>query len=357
MIGMAVREYGEPLQRLELPDPELRPGHALLEVLTCGVCYSDVKTSRGRMPFSDRLPLPHVPGHEICARVVASDPPVMEPGTTVVVNHLWPCRRCARCRAGVEQQCTNPQGWTGFMSPGGFEERLTVPIDRLTRVPAEIDPVHAAPLTCAVGTSYRAVATRGRVTPGSLVVVIGLGGVGIHALQIAHAAGGRVTGLDVSPRALEVAGSLGLDALQGEDPASEERISRLSDGGGVDVVIDTVGSEATLAQAFRLVRAGGRIVGVGYAVDSNIVLPTARFVLEEVELVGSRYVALDELERAIALVAEGRVQTVVDRVLPLAEVNQALEALEAGDVVGRVVLDVAGVCGAGRTEATGAAGA
>jgi D-arabinose 1-dehydrogenase-like Zn-dependent alcohol dehydrogenase len=343
MFGMAVREYGEPLEYTELPDPELRPGHALLEVLTCGVCFTDVKTSRGQMPFSDRLTLPHVPGHEICARVVRSDPPAIEAGTTVVVYHLWPCRRCARCRAGIEQQCTNPQGWTGFMSPGGFEQRLVVPIDRLTRVPDEIDPVHAAPLTCAVGTSYRAVATQGRVSPGSLVVVIGLGGVGIHTLQVAHAAGGRVTGLDLSARALEVAGQLGLEALPADDPASEHRIARRSDGNGVDVVIDTVGTESTLAQAFRLVRAGGRIVGVGYGVDSKIVLSTARFVLEEVELVGSRYVALDELERAIALVADGRVQTVVDRVLPLERANEALEALEAGDVVGRVVLDVAGV--------------
>jgi D-arabinose 1-dehydrogenase-like Zn-dependent alcohol dehydrogenase len=228
------------------------------------------------------------------------------------------------------------------MSPGGFEQRLVVPIDRLTRVPDEIDPVHAAPLTCAVGSSYRAVITRGGVTPGSRVLVIGLGGVGIHALQIARAAGARAMGLDVSPRALEIAGRLGLDALPTEDPGAEERVLGLSNGDGVDVVIDTVGAEATFAQAFRLVRTGGRIVGVGYGVDSHIVLPSSRFVLEEVELVGSRYVALDELERAIALVAEGRVQTVVDRVLPLAEANQALEALEAGDVVGRIVLDVAG---------------
>src|SRR5919106_2378155 len=342
MIGMAVREYGEPLERMELPDPEPGPGFALLEVLTCGVCFTDVKTSRGRMPYSDRLTLPHVPGHEICARVVRSNPPLIEEGTTVVVYHLWPCRRCARCRAGIEQQCTDPQGWTGFLSPGGFEQRLVVPIDRLTRVPDGIDPVHAAPLTCALGTAYRAVATRGRVAPGSRVVVIGLGGVGIHALQVAHAAGGRVTGLDVSSRTLEASSQLGLEALSAEDPASEERILRLSDGDGVDIVIDTVGTEATLAQAFRLVRAGGRIVGVGYGVDSDIVLPTARFVLEEIELVGSRYVAMDELERAIALVADGRVQTVVDRVLPLAQANEALEALEAGQIVGRVVLDVAG---------------
>ena len=113
MIAMAVREYGAPLDRIELPDPELRPGHALLEVLTCGVCFSDLKTSRGRMPFSDRLSLPHVPGHEICARVVRSDPPVIEPGTIVVVNHLWPCRRCARCRAGIEQLCRTRRAGRG----------------------------------------------------------------------------------------------------------------------------------------------------------------------------------------------------------------------------------------------------
>ena len=82
-------------------------------------------------------------------------------------------------------------------------------------------------------------------------------------------------------------------------------------------MVDTVGREATLQRAFRLTRAGGRIVGVGYSVDSQISLPTARFMLEEVELVGSRYVAMDELERAIRLVAAGRVQVVVDRVLPL----------------------------------------
>ena len=340
---MAVRRYGAPLELTELPEP--RPGHgeALLDVLTCGVCFSDVKTSRGRMPFSDSLTLPHVPGHEICARVVEADPPVIEPGTVVVVNHYWPCRRCARCRAGIEQQCTDPQGWTGFRSPGGFEQRLVAPIDRLTRVPPEIDAVHAAPLTCAIGTSYRAVTTRGGVTPGSRVAVIGLGGVGIHTLQIASAAGARAHGLDTSKRALEVAEQLSLSAYPADDPSTEERI--LGDGEGVDVVIDTVGTEVTFAQAFRLVRAGGRIVGVGYDIGSDIVLPSPRFVLEEVELVGSRYVALDELDRAIALVAEGRVQAVIDRVLPLAEANAALEALERGEVVGRVVLDVAGTAG------------
>jgi acryloyl-coenzyme A reductase len=343
VIGMAVREYGEPLERLELPEPELTAGYALLEVLTCGVCFTDVKTSRGRQPYSDRLTLPHVPGHEICARVVRADPPVLEPGTVVVVYHLWPCGRCGRCRAGVEQLCQNPVGWTGFMTPGGFQQRLAAPIDRLTVVPPEIDPVEAAPLTCAIGTSYRAVVTRAGVRAGTTAVV-GLGGVGIHALQIVHAVGARAIGIDVSERAREVAGELGLEALDAADTHVEDRVTEISGGDGVDVVIDTVGSESTLGRAFRLVRPAGRIVGVGYSVESNLgSVPTARFVLEEIELVGSRYVARDELDDVVRMVADGRVRPVIDRVIPLERANEALTALEDGDVVGRIVLDVAGV--------------
>jgi alcohol dehydrogenase len=324
---MVVTAYGDPLEPADVPEPELRPGTARLEILTCGVCFSDVKTARGKMPYSEALALPHVCGHEICARVLETDPAgALEPGTVVVVYHVWPCRRCDRCRAGDEQLCRDPQAWTGFTHPGGFQEQLVAPLDRLTVVPDGIDPVHAAPLTCALGTAYRAVLTRGRVTAGTNVVVIGLGGVGIHALQIAHAAGARATGVDVSERALEVARGLGLRV--GEPPSE------------VDVVVDTVGTPATIAQAEQLVRPGGRIVAVGYGVGRTIELPSARFVLEEVEIVGSRYVARDELERAIRLVADGRVQTVVDRVLPLERADEAFAALEAGEVVGRVVLQL-----------------
>jgi D-arabinose 1-dehydrogenase-like Zn-dependent alcohol dehydrogenase len=326
MRAMVVTGYGEPLEPVDVPPPDLRPGTARLEILTCGVCYSDVKTARGRMPFSGSLPLPHVCGHEICARVLETDPAgALEPGSMVVVYHVWPCRRCDRCRAGVEQLCRAPEAWAGFSHPGGFQEQLVAPLDRLTVVPEGIDPVHAAPLTCALGTAYRAVLTRGRVTAGTNVVVIGLGGVGIHALQIAQAAGARASGIDVSERALDVARELGLTTSLPDE---------------VDVVVDTVGTPATIAQAERLVRPGGRIVAVGYGVDRSFELPSARFVLEEIEVVGSRYVARDELERAIRLVADGRVQTVVDRVLPLERADEAFAALEAGEVVGRVVLQI-----------------
>jgi D-arabinose 1-dehydrogenase-like Zn-dependent alcohol dehydrogenase len=344
MRAMAVTEYGAPLERIEVPEPKLCPGYALIEVLTCGVCFSDVKTSRGQMSFSEELELPHLPGHEICGRVLDSDPSgALEPGTNVVVYHVWPCRVCHRCRAGEDNICVNPQAWVGFTHPGGFQDRLLVPLDRVVAIPDSIDSVHAAPMTCALGTAYRATVTRGGVAAGSRLVVIGLGGVGIHVLQIARAAGALAVGLDTSQRTVNVARGLGLDARRVDDSDTHGQLMAEYGGEGVDVVIDTVGYEDTIRQADRLVRPGGRIVAVGYAPAINFSLPSPRFVLEEIQLLGSRYVRLDELERAIMLVADGRVEIVVDSVKPLEAANEAFDSLEAGDVVGRVVLDVGGV--------------
>src|ERR687890_275823 len=214
MRAMVVTAYDAPLEARDLSAPVLARGHALLEVLTCGVCFSDVKIARGKMPFSAGLPLPHVPGHEICARVLETDPAgAIEPGTMVVVHNVWPCRRCDRCRAGQENICRAPEVRAGFTEPGGFVERMVAPIDRLTPVPPGIDAVHAAPLTCALGTAYRSVLTRGEVRAGDRVAIIGLGGVGIHALQVAVAAGARSVGVDRSERTLRHAAGMGLDVV------------------------------------------------------------------------------------------------------------------------------------------------
>jgi D-arabinose 1-dehydrogenase-like Zn-dependent alcohol dehydrogenase len=348
MKSMVVTAYGAPLEPRELPDPDLEvpDGHALIEVLTCGVCFSDVKIARGKMPFSGSLPLPHVPGHEICGRVIAGSPAdAFAPGDLVVVYNVWPCGRCDRCRAGEEQICRDPRVRAGFTDPGGFRERMLVPLDRLLAVPAGIDPAHAAPMTCALGTAYRAVVTKGAVSAGQRVAVIGLGGVGIHALQVARAAGGVAVGIDRSPRALEGAADLGLDARAADDPGLAEALVADTGGQGFDVVVDTVGRPETMATAEALVRPGGRIVLVGYAVGQDVALPTARVVLEEVQVVGSRYARRGEIEQAIRLVADGSVRMVVDRVLALEEADAAFAALEAGEVVGRLVLDVAGAGG------------
>ncbi|HEX6844661.1 MAG TPA: zinc-binding dehydrogenase [Actinomycetota bacterium] len=341
MRAMVVTRYGDPLTLADLEEPVLIPGHALVEVLTCGVCFSDVKTSRGHMPFSDHLPLPHVPGHEIYGRVVATDPPgAMPEDARVVVYHYWACGRCPACRRGDETLCAAMTAWVGFTHHGGFRERLVVPIDRLLPVPVSVDPVRAAPLTCALGTAYRSTVTRAGARPGASIAIVGLGGVGIHAAQIATAAGALAVGFDVHEDTLAAARGLGVDARRADDAAAADDLVAATGGEGVDAVVDTVGRRETLDLAMRLVRRGGRVVGVGYQPTTALEVPTPRFVLDEVTYLGSRYAHRDEVARAIDLVVRGVVTPVVGLVRPLEAVNEVFEALEAGAVVGRAVLEV-----------------
>jgi propanol-preferring alcohol dehydrogenase len=340
MRAMAVTNYGGPLEEIDAPEPAVPVGYALVEILTCGVCFSDVKTSRGQMPFSEDLVLPHIPGHEIFGRVLRTEPPgLVEEGMRAVVYHYWPCRRCPACRRGDETLCARLVGWAGFTHQGGFTERIAVPVDRLIPIPDAIDPVHAAPMSCALGTAYRSVVTRGGVDGGSTCVIIGLGGVGIHAAQVARAAGATVVGLDVREPALEATRSLGLDARRSDD---DDALADLTgtNGEGVDVVVDTVGHDDTLASARRLVRKGGRVVAVGYTPTSSLSVPTARLVLDEVDYVGSRFAHRDDLARAVSLVERGLVHTVVGLVRPLGKVDEVFDALEDGSVVGRAVLEI-----------------
>jgi alcohol dehydrogenase len=338
--AMAVTSYGGRLEPLEMTDPEPAPGEVLLRVLTCGVCATDVKIARGRMPFSAALALPHVAGHEVFGSVVTSNPlGLVEPGTRAIVHQYWACGRCAACMRGNEVLCSDLRGWMGFTQDGGMREMIAVPADRLIRVPSSIDPIGAAPLSCAIGTAYRAVVTSGGVRLGSTVAVIGLGGVGIHAAQIAAASGGDVHGFDVHEPTLRAARELGLRAKDAADRDAAEMLAR----DGVDVVIDSVGLDPSLALAERLVRRGGRIVLVGHSDATSLSVPTRRIVLDLVEIVGSRYASRDEMARGVAMVAAGSVRPVVGMVRPLAAANEALDALEAGQVVGRAVLEVADV--------------
>ena len=257
MRAMAVTAYGDPLAPIDVPEPSLAPGTALLEVVACGVCFSDVKTARGMMPYSADLELPHVPGHEVAGRVLETDPRDLLPtGTLVTVFHYWPCGRCASCRRGDETLCSRLEAWMGFTHPGGFQERLAVPVDRLVVIPEGIDPVQAAPMSCALGTAYRAVVTRGGVRAGSRMAILGLGGVGIHAAQIAASAGARVVGFDVHEPTIVAAAGLGIDARRSDDEGAVTAILDETEGEGLDVVLDTVGHAPTLTLADRLVTAG-----------------------------------------------------------------------------------------------------
>jgi propanol-preferring alcohol dehydrogenase len=336
---MAVTDYAAPLELLDLPKAEVSPGWVLVRVLACGVCLSDVKTARGRMPWSADLQLPHVLGHEVSAVVAEAGPETgFSVGERVLVGNYWPCGRCPPCLIGREVQCEALEGWVGFMTPGGFQEYLAVRADGLLRVPDVITTEEACAASCAFGTGYRAVATRGRVQPGEVVVIMGTGGVGLHTLQIARAAGADVLAVDIDERKLEMARKLGAVGTAHAGDEAQTLVRDYTAGRGADVVIDIVGHEETLEQAAQMLRRAGRVVGLGYVAGGFSRFPADVFVLQEKEFIGSRYAHRYEMERVLSLMAQGRIKAIIDDVLPLEEANEALERLERGEVVGRLVL-------------------
>lgn len=341
MRSMTVVSYGERLRAMDLPEPKRGPGEALVKVLACGVCYTDTKTARGRMPHSAALALPHVPGHEICGEVMeAPSGSGLRSGQRVVVYNYLSCGRCLLCRLGRENLCQDLKGCVGLTTPGGFQEFLVLPPERLLPLPVNLSDEQAAIISCAVGTSYRAVVTRGATRAGDTVVVLGVGGVGIHAVQVARIAGAQTIAVDYDPRKLEFAAPFCEGRVVTPGEAAENLVRKLT-GIGADVVVDTVGKAETLAEAIRLSRPGARIVGVGYQIGVMSPVAADAFVVGERDFLGSRYCTRAELERALALVVAGQVQPIVDSVLPLDAANEAFERLERGEVIGRVVLRVA----------------
>ncbi len=342
MRAMAVVDYRRPLELVERSVPTPGPGEVLVRVLACGVCYSDVKTATGHMPYSPTLRLPHVPGHEIVGTVAARGAGAMlREGQRVVVYNYRGCGTCPRCRAGEENVCLDLQAWIGFTSPGGFQEYLAVPESHVLPLPDSTPTEMAAALSCATGTSYRALVARGRVQPGETVLVVGVGGVGLQAVQVARASGARVLAVDVDDRKLARALSCGAGAAARADQMTAAWVRDQTDGAGADLVVETAGREAALALASAAVRVGGRVVLVGYTVGAAFRIPSAETVLGEVSYVGSRYVKRDELARAVALVASGAVQPAVDAVLDLEQANEAFARLVRGEPAGRLVLRVA----------------
>ncbi|HEX9532019.1 MAG TPA: zinc-binding dehydrogenase [bacterium] len=343
MKSMAVVAFGEPLVPREVAMPQPRAGEVVVKVLACGVCRTDVKIVSGQMPFSHTQHLPHIPGHEIAGEIVSLGPGVSATlGQRVVVFNYWGCGRCPYCLAGQENLCDNLLGFVGFTTPGGFEEFLAVPASHVLPVPPNVTAVESAAMSCALGTGYHAVVTRGRVQAGETVVVLGAGGVGLHALQFARVAGCRIVAVDINQSKLDAARSIGTDEallLQEAQP----RVREMTGGRGADLVIDCVGNGEATQNALGLVRKGGRIVQVGYTTDATHFprLPTDAVALREVSLIGARYITRPELARAIELVSRGLVRPVISDVMDFSQANEALARVRADEAVGRIVLQVA----------------
>ena len=315
------------VQPVNLSMPAVGPEDVLVQVLAAGVCRTDLHTLEA---VREGRRAPVVPGHEIAGKVskVGSDVYMISPGDLVAVHYEQPCGACRHCRKKRTNLCQDGHS-LGFDVQGGYAEYVAVKQSTVLPLPQAMDPAVAAPLGCSGTTAYHAVVTRGDASEGEVVVVVGAGGVGLSAVQVAKAQGARVVAVDVRPEAQQAALQAGADSA-----ATPEEAKAIRDA---DVVVDFVSTGATLGLGRSILGVGGRLVVVASGTDP--VSLTAADIMEGGRAyLGSYSSTMADLARAVALAENGKLTPVVTRRAPLAEAADVLHDLESGKIVGRAVL-------------------
>jgi alcohol dehydrogenase len=295
----------------DLPDPVAPPGGAVVLVHASGLCRSDWHGWMGH--DADIATLPHVPGHEF-AGTVESVGAGVDPGWVgrpVTAPFVQACGECAVCRAGEGQVCPH-QRQPGFSDPGSFAERVVVHAagTNLVALPDGLGANEAAALGCRVATAHRAVVGRGRVAAGERVLVLGCGGVGLAAVEVAAARGAQVCAVDVDAGARERAMGVGAAVtVDGSHPA-DEVVAAVVDwsGGGVEVAVDAVGSPATCRTGILALARRGRHVQVGLLPPAagRADVPMERVIGWELDVLGSHGMAASDYAGLLDDVASGR---------------------------------------------------
>jgi D-arabinose 1-dehydrogenase-like Zn-dependent alcohol dehydrogenase len=284
--------------------------------------------------------LPHVPGHEVAGEVAAVGSGVTDfkVGDRVTVYLYITCGECVHCRTGRENLCLNLKR-LGFEVYGGFADYVVVGSRQLLHIGADMPFEQAAVLPDAVAVPYHAIRRQAKVQVGDKLLIVGLGGLGIHAVQIAKAAGVEVIAADISDEKLELGREYGADHLlnprQG-DPLSA--IRSLTGGVGVDAVIENVGSAESLAWSLPATKNGGKLVIVGYSPGKPFPCDSMGMHYHEWEILGSRLSTKQDLAEVIDLVQRGLVKPLVTRRFALEAVNEALEELAGDRILGRAVI-------------------
>jgi propanol-preferring alcohol dehydrogenase len=336
MLAVRSHKPGEPLRVEQVAMPEPVGEEVVVRVAGCGVCHTDLHIARSDVVRARR---PVTLGHEIGGWVHAAGPDAvpairaagLAAGAPVLVYGGWGCGTCEQCAASEEQACDQRVA-PGFTRDGGYAEFVTVPNARHLIPLRAIDPVDAAPLADAALTPFRAVRrAKDWLRPGATAVVIGVGGLGQFAIQfLARHEGVTVAACDTDPdkarRGLALGAHLVLPAGDGTAEPSVEP---------VDVAFDFVGTDASLANAARIVRRGGLVSLVGEA-GGTIPFGYRRVPVESFFTTTS-WGSRDELRRVIELASDGSIQWEVER-LPLRRAQEAHDRLAAGQVSGRLVL-------------------
>lgn len=343
MRAVVVRHTGAPdVMRCEdVSIPSLRRNDVLIKVAACGVCFHDVVTRNGVLKY--RVELPLIPGHEVAGVVeqVGEQVKGIAAGDRVATTaQRSTCGICTECRKGQENRCIDKQLLGDIGLNGGYAEYAAVDARSIAKVPDDVTLEAASIVGCAVCTELNAIRDVAQARAGESILVTGAGGgVGIHAVQIARASGMYVIAATTSERKAAVIRDAGAHEVIvfARDEDFSGRVRDLTDGNGVDVLIDNVGS-ALFTPTRKSLAFGGRWVMVGQLTGDFVPFNPAQLFLRHVSLLSGNGSVKRQLDDAFRMVQLGMIKPVVEEALGLDRAAEAHARLESGSVTGRLIL-------------------
>ncbi len=351
MRAARMHGYNQPLVLEDVPVPDIEANEVLVKVAAAGMCRTDVQLIDGYFRRYNEATFPLTPGHEIAgvADKVGSLVPKaagIEEGDQVVVVGGWGDETCRHCHEGNTQICAHGK-WPGFGPYGGYAEYVPVPVQYLIKVDKRynLKAEELAPLTDAGLTPYRGIKKlrdAGALGPDRVLAVFGIGGLGSYAIQYAKLLGGGATVVAFGRNAekLLTAKELGADHVidvkgKSVDDIRKE-LAKATGQSEVDAVIDCAGAEEMIKTGFSLLSVGAHYASVGLVGD-RIDIPLFPLVAREYTYHGSFWGNHNDLSEVVRLVQQGKIRHTV-KAIAFDEINDNLDLLRAGDVVGRAVV-------------------
>lgn len=343
MKALHFNEFGsiENLKFGDVEDPQLADEEVLVRVKACAINHLDLWILRGWPGL--QLPMPHIGGADISGEIAAVGSAVknFSKGQRVVVSpgYLIPGEEDEWTARG-EDSVSPRYHIFGEGRRGGFAEFVSVPKDCLLEMPEELDFAEAAaPLLVAV-TAWRMLKIRAQLQTGQSVLIVGAGGgLNSFSVQLAKLLGAKVIALTSSEEKMQRTTELGADHVINykSTPDWSREVRKLTDGRGVDIVVDNVGS-ATFNQSILATCRGGRIVTVGNTSGPEVAFDNRLIFSKQISIIGSTMGSGKDFRDAVQAIWGGELRPVIDRTIPLSDGKQAYQLLEKGEQFGKVVI-------------------
>ena len=350
MRAARITQVNEPLQIQELKTSKPTGSQVLIKVQSSGVCHSDIHLWEGGyqgpegtfLKTTDRgVKYPLTPGHEIAGVIdsLGDQAEGFNKNEKVLVYPWIGEGLCPACRIGEENLCDKPRS-LGIYTDGGYSDYVLVPSYKyLVKIGEELDTDSSAPLSCSALTAYGAV-KNANLKPDDNVVVVGAGGLGLMAIQLAKAiTGSRIIAMDLDDEKLKAAkenGAANTINSKKEDPV--KAIMELTGNMGADAVIDFVNASKTVETDMQLLRRRAKLVLVGLfggELKLNLVsMPTKAY-----KLIGSYTGSITDLVQLVSLAKRGVIRPIISNRFKLNQATEALTMLKNGKILGRGIIN------------------